>query len=100
MRYHFYILYKHSNQICNIKEIIESLFMAPHGSVYSYDNNIRKINLLEPEHDITLFNPYLKGIEIFKKYWNIMKKYFTFDINYESLDNINNHFHDNIEYQV
>jgi len=93
-------LYKHSNQICNIKEIIESLFMAPHGSVYSYDNNIRKINLLEPEHDITLFNPYLKGIEIFKKYWNIMKKYFTFDINYESLDNINNHFHDNIEYQI
>jgi len=74
--------------------------MAPHGSVYSYDNNIRKINLLEPEHDITLFNPYLKGIEIFKKYWNIMKKYFTFDINYESLDNINNHFHDNIEYQI
>ena len=93
-------LYKHSNQICNIKEIIESLFMAPHGSVYSYDNNMGKINLLEPEHDIKLFNPYFKGIQLFKKYWNTMKKYFTFDINYENLDNTINDFHDNIEYQI
>lgn len=93
-------LYKHSNQICNLKEIIESLFMAPHGSVYSYDNNMGKINLLEPEHDIKLFNPYFKGIQLFKKYWNTMKKYFTFDINYENLDNTINHFHDNIEYQI
>lgn len=93
-------LYKHSNQLCNIKEIIESLFMAPHGSVYTYDNNMGKINLLEPEHDIKLFNPYFKGLQLFKKYWNTMKKYCNFDINYENLDNTINHFHDNIEYQI
>jgi FkbM family methyltransferase len=93
-------LYKHSVNISNIKQIIEDLFLSPHGSVYSYNKYSKNINLLEPEHDIKLFQPYFKGIQLFKQYWNIMKKYFTFDINYDNLDNVINNFHNDIEYQI
>lgn len=93
-------LYKHSNKIANIKTIIEDLFIAPHGSVHSYNNNTCEIKLLEPEHDITLFQPYFKGIQLFKQYWNIMKKYYTFDIDYNNLDYVINNFHNNIEHQI
>lgn len=90
-------LFKHSNEIKNIKEIIEDLFIAPHGSAHSYNNTI---NLLEPEHDIKLFKPYFKGVQLFKQYWNIMKKYFTFDIEYNNLDIAIKNLHNNIEYQI
>ena len=93
-------LYNHSNVVSNIKTIIERLYIAPHGSVISYNNRANKIELLEPEHDIRLFDPYLKGIEIFKKYWNIMKKYFSFEINYNNLDKILKDFHKDNEYQI
>ena len=59
-----------------------------------------QIDLLEPEHDIKLFQPYFKGIQLFKQYWNTMKKYFIFEMNYNSLDNVINNFHNNIEYQI
>ena len=93
-------LYKHSANISNIKQIIEDLFIAPHGSVRSYNKITRQIDLLEPEHDIKLFQPYFKGIQLFKQYWNTMQKYFTFEINYNKLDYVINNFHNNIEYQI
>ena len=93
-------LYKHSANISNIKQIIEDLFIAPHGSVRSYNKSTRQIDLLEPEHDIKLFQPYFKGIQLFKQHWNTMQKYFTFEINYNKLDYVINNFHNNIEYQI
>ena len=93
-------LYKHSANISNIKQIIEDLFIAPHGSVRSYNKSTRQIDLLEPEHDIKLFQPYFKGIQLFKQHWNTMQKYFTFEINYNNLDYVINNFHNNIEYQI
>jgi len=93
-------LYKHSANISNIKQIIEDLFIAPHGSARLYNKSTRQIDLLEPEHDIKLFQPYFKGIHLFKQYWNTMRKYFTFDMNYNSLDDVINNFHNDIEYQI
>ena len=69
-------LYKHSANISNIKQIIEDLFIAPHGSVRSYNKSTRQIDLLEPEHDIKLFQPYFKGIQLFKQHWKYYAKIF------------------------
>jgi FkbM family methyltransferase len=93
-------LYKHTSKISNIKEVIEDLFIAPHGSAYSFNLKTNQIHLLEPEHNIKLFKPYFKGIQLFKQYWNTMKKYFKIDINYINLDTVIDNFHNNINYQI
>ena len=92
-------LYEHSYNISIIKTVIEDLFLAPHGSVSLYNETTKRIELLDPEHDIKLFQPYFKGLKLFKKYCHIMKKYFTFDIHYSKLDIIINNYHNDIEYQ-
>lgn len=93
-------LFNHSSKISNIKEIIEDLFIAPHGSATSFNIKTKQVNLLEPEHNVHLFQPYFKGIQLFKQYWNTMKKYFTFDINYNNLDIVIDNFHNDIKYQI
>lgn len=93
-------LYTHSSKISNIKQVVEDIFMAPHGSACSYNKEKKHIDLLEPEHDIELFQPYFKGIHLFKQYWTIMNKYFTFDMNYNNLHVLISNFHNNIEYQI
>ena len=93
-------LFEHSSKTNNIKKVIEDLFIAPHGSARSYDKHTNTIELLEPEYDIKIFQPYFKGIQLFKHYWNIMKNYFTLNIDYNSIDDVINKFHNNIEFQI
>lgn len=93
-------LYKHSDSINNIKEVIEDIFIAPHGSARSYNKVKNQIDLLEPEHDIQLFKPYFNGLKLFKKYFDIMKQYFTFHMNYDNINNVINNFHNNKESQL
>ena len=93
-------LYTKSHNIGHIKNVIEAIFMAPHGSAFSYNKDTKEIILAEPECDIKLFNPYFKGLYLFKKYWNIMTKYFKIEINYNNLNNVINNFHNNIDYQI
>lgn len=92
-------LYKHSDNISIIKKVIEDLFIAPHGSAHSYNINTKQVKLLEPEHDIKLFQPYFIGIDLFKRYWNIMKKYYQFNINTNNLNNVISTFFNNINDQ-
>ena len=94
-------MYKHSNAISNIKCVIEDLFIAPHGSMKSNKNNTaNEIELLEPEHNIVEFQPYFKGINLFKNYWNTMNKYYDFSIDNIGLDTLINNFHNNITKQI
>jgi hypothetical protein len=93
-------LYQHSHKISNIKTVIEDMFIAPHGSVFSYNEEKKNINLLNPEHNIKLFEPYFEGIKIFKNYYNIIKKYISFDINFNNLQNVVDNFYNNIEEQI
>ena len=89
-------LYKHGEKINIVKEVIEDVFIAPHGSANKYNNNV--IQLLEPEHDTQLFTPYMQGLQLFKKYWTILSNYFdnANTSNYNKLNEIINHFHDNM----
>lgn len=92
-------LYKHGDNICIIKRVIEDLFIAPHGSAHSYNINTKQVTLLEPEHNIKLFQPYFIGMELFKRYWNTMKKYYEFTINTNNLNNTISSFFNNINDQ-
>jgi len=91
-------LYRHSNEISNMKEIIEDIFIAPHGSLESYNSN--SIKLLDPEHNINEFQPYFQGLKLFKQYWNTLKKYFNMDVSSPDLNNVINKFHNNVSKQL
>ena len=93
-------LYNHSNLVSNIKEVIEDLFIAPHGSMKSYNSNSNEIELLEPEHNTNEFQSYFKGIQLFKHYWNTMEKYYDFNVDNKGLDTLINKFHNNILKQI
>ena len=93
-------LYKHSNLVGNIKEVIEDLFIAPHGSMKSYKSNSNEIELLEPEHNTNEFESYFKGIHLFKHYWNTMVKYYNLNVNNEELNASVSKFHNNIVKQI
>lgn len=93
-------LYNHSNLVSNIKEVIEDLFIAPHGSMNNYNSNSNEIILLEPEHNTNEFQSYFKGIHLFKHYWNTMGKYYNFNVNSEELNLSVRKFHNNTVKQI
>lgn len=88
-------LYNSSNANAYVKRYIEDLFSAPHGSAYKYDERTHEIVLLDPEYDVQQFKPYFLGVELFQKYFSIMKQYYDLNIDPEKLEfainNINDH---------
>ena len=91
-------MYRHSNKISIIKTVIEDLFIAPHGSIHSYNDGI--YNILDPEYDTDLIKSYFEGVGLFQKYWNTMKKYYSLSINANKLDSVAEIFFDDIKYQT
>ena len=92
-------LYKHSNQISIIKEVIETLIVAPHGSAEKYQQD--NICLLPLENDIHSFNSYFIGMKLFKKYWNNVSNYTDLSkIESHNLNNVINTFFNDIDYQI
>lgn len=90
-------LYDSLSANAHVKRFIEDIFSAPHGSAYKYDEMKHEIVLLDPEYDIQQFKPYFIGVELFKKYFNIMNKYYNLNINPERLDFAILNFHNHVD---
>ena len=80
-----FCIFSLKNEYEIIREVIEYLYIAPHGSVHSYNNKI--INLLPPEYELNILQPYFDGLKLFKNYFSILKKYINLDdVNYNNID--------------
>lgn len=90
-------LYNSSNADAYVKRYIEDVFSAPHGSAYKYDEMTHEIVLLDPEYDIQQLKPYFFGVELFKKYFNVMSKYYNLIIDPEKLQFAIMNFHDHVD---
>ena len=77
-------IFDNSDKFGKIRNVIEDIFNAPHGSVNNFNNNIILKNM---ENNINVFLPYMQGIKYFKTYFNILKKY-TNLYNIDNLDNV------------
>lgn len=70
-----------------LREIIEYILYAPHGSIINFNSNIL-IN--DPEYNINMLLPYIHGINYFSKYFKILNKYSDCSPNYDkNIDCIN-----------
>lgn len=97
---HEFFIFNNNERFGKIRNLIEIICNAPHGSVNNFNNNIILKNM---ENDIKMFIPYMQGIKYFKTYFNIFKKYTNLfnindidtvllntTLNYKKYENINN----------
>lgn len=75
---HKFCIYPLNIEYNMLRSVIEYLYIAPHGSAYSINDNI--INLLPPEYDLNILQPYFLGLKLFKNYFNTLKKYVNLNI--------------------
>lgn len=81
-----HFLYKHTHDTRIIKTVIEDIFIAPHGSVYTFEDHKNEIVLMQPEFDNKIHKIYFEGINTFQRYLATIKKYFIININFTQLD--------------
>lgn len=69
------------DDIYSIKPYIEDIFSAPHGSARNVIKN--KVILNPLEYNIEILKPYMKGIEMFKEYFNTLTEFLSEDIDFD-----------------